>query len=162
MYKLTATQKIPAPIDEVWELFTNPANLQRITPANLKFTVISEKQGDTVFAGQVIDYKVSPVLNIPLFWRTEIVEVHPRSFFVDEQRKGPYSVWHHEHHFREIAGGVEMIDKVDYKNPLGLMGVLANSILVRKKLQKIFEFRYYKVEELLGVWKDQRPDIRFE
>ncbi len=160
MHTLTAIQRIPAPIDKVWALFSNPANLQAITPASLKFTVLSENQGDTVFAGQVIDYKVSPLLNIPLFWRTEIVDVGDRKFFIDEQRKGPYSIWHHEHYFKEIEGGVEMIDKVEYKNPFGFIGRIANDLLVKRKLQKIFVFRYHKIEELLGTWQGQQPDIK--
>ena len=146
-------------MDKVWEMFSNPANLRVITPESLRFTVLSEMKDHKIYAGQIIDYKVSPLFNIPMFWRTEITAVKPNEFFVDEQRKGPYNTWHHEHHFREIEGGVEMTDIVQYKNPLWLLGRLANKILVRKKLRSIFEYRFKKVEQLLGKWEGQAPEI---
>lgn len=161
MHQLKAIQKIPAPIDKVWELFSNPDMLRIITPPGLNFRVLSEKQGDSVFAGQIIEYKVSPLFGIPLFWRTEIVGVKHREFFIDEQRKGPYSIWHHEHYFKEIEGGVEMTDLVRYKNPFGIIGRIVNNLVVRKKLRGIFEFRFRKVEELFGKWEGQKPEIIF-
>jgi ligand-binding SRPBCC domain-containing protein len=159
MHTLKAVQKIPATIEEVWELFSNPANLQVITPQSMKFVVLTKQESKSIFAGQIIDYRVTPLFGIPLFWRTEITTVKNGEFFIDEQRKGPYSVWHHEHHFKEIEGGVEMTDIVQYKNPFGFIGRLANGLIVRKKLRSIFEFRYRKVEEMFGKWKGAEMDI---
>jgi ligand-binding SRPBCC domain-containing protein len=117
---------------------------------NLKFT--NELYGEEMYPGQVMTYRVKPLLGIPLFWMTEITHVQPGQFFVDEQRFGPYSLWHHQHHFREIPGGVEMTDLVHYKLPLGFLGEIAHGIFVRKQLESIFDFRYRKVESLFGRW----------
>jgi ligand-binding SRPBCC domain-containing protein len=106
-----------------------------------------------MYPGQVMTYKVKPLLGIPLFWMTEITHVQPGKFFVDEQRFGPYNMWHHQHHFREIPGGVEMTDLVHYKLPLGFLGDIAHKIFVHRQLEGIFKFRYRKVEELFGEWK---------
>ena len=103
-----------------------------------------------MYAGQVIEYQVSPVLGIPLYWMTEITHVEDRKYFVDEQRYGPYSMWHHQHHFKMIEGGVEMTDIVHYKLPLWFLGDMANSLFVKKQLQQIFDHRFKKVEELFG------------
>ena len=159
MHTIRAVQKIPASIEKVWELFSNPANLRVITPESMQFRVLTEIKENRIHAGQVIDYRVSPLFGIPLFWRTEITAVRPNEFFIDEQRKGPYSSWHHEHHFRQIEGGVEMTDIVHYKNPLWFLGKLANRVLVRKRLRHIFEYRFRKVEALLGKWEGQEPQI---
>ena len=104
-----------------------------------------------MYAGQLIEYKVRPVLNIPMYWMTEITHVVDQTYFVDEQRYGPYAMWHHQHHFKAIEGGVEMTDLVHYKIPYWFLGDVANAIFVRKKLQEIFDFRKVKVEELFGI-----------
>jgi len=91
---------------------------------------------------------VRPLLNIPLKWITEITHVKHQQYFVDEQRKGPYKIWHHEHHFREVEGGVEMTDIVSYELPYGILGKLAHPILVKKKLNQIFAYRFKIVDEL--------------
>lgn len=116
------------------------------------FQVTSDPDFSTrkMYAGQVITYTVKPILGIPLFWMTEITHVQDGSFFVDEQRVGPYALWHHQHHFQVIPGGVEMTDLVHYKVPLGWLGNLANLIFVRRQLQGIFEFRRVKLEALFG------------
>lgn len=159
MHTIRAVQKIPASIEQVWEMFSNPANLRLLTPESLKFTVLTDIKEDKIYAGQLIDYRVSPLLGIPLSWRTEITEVRKNEFFIDEQRKGPYSRWHHEHHFKEIEGGVEMTDIVHYRNPFWIIGKLVNSIIVKKKLRAIFEYRFRKVEEIFGKWEGQEPAI---
>jgi len=151
-HSIKSIQKIPVSLDRAWEFFSNPANLQAITPAGMGFKIISEHHGEKMYAGQLIEYKVKPVAGIPMYWMTEITHVQDRAFFVDEQRFGPYKLWHHQHHFREIPGGVEMTDIVHYKIPLGILGRLANSLFVRKKLEGIFRFRYKAVEELFGKW----------
>ncbi|MBI1343260.1 MAG: hypothetical protein GC171_10030 [Terrimonas sp.] len=153
VYALQTRQQIPVPLDEAWDFFSNPANLQTITPAKMGFRVISKYHGDTMYPGQIIEYTVKPLMGIPLYWMTEITHVRDQRFFVDEQRFGPYSLWHHQHHFKAIEGGVEMTDIVHYKIPLWWLGDLANSLFVKKQLKDIFDYRYKKVEELFGKWE---------
>lgn len=141
---------MPMSLDKAWEFFSNPANLANITPGNMGFQTISKYHGDTMYAGQVIEYKVSPVLGIPLYWMTEITHVNDKKYFVDEQRFGPYSLWHHQHHFKVIDGGVEMTDIVHYKLPLWFLGDIANTLFVKNQLKGIFDYRFKKVEELFG------------
>ena len=151
-FSIKTVQKIPVRPEAAWEFFSNPANLQTITPEGMGFRVISKHHGSKMYAGQLIEYKVKPVLGIPVYWMTEITQVQPQEYFIDEQRFGPYKLWHHQHHFRPVEGGVEMTDIVHYRLPLGFLGNWANSLFVRKKLKQIFEFRYKKVEELFGQW----------
>lgn len=153
IYSLKAVQQLPVTIDQAWDFFSSPANLQLITPPEMDFRVISLHHGTKIYPGQIIEYKVKPLLGIPVYWMTEITHVQEGRLFVDEQRFGPYSLWHHQHHFRSIDGGVEMTDIVHYKLPLAFLGQLAHRLLVRKKLDSIFQYRYQKVEELLGAWK---------
>ncbi len=151
-HSIKTVQKIPISLERAWDFFSNPANLQAITPDDMGFKVISKHHGDTMYAGQIIEYTVKPVLGIPLYWMTEITQVKDMEYFIDEQRFGPYSLWHHQHHFKAIPGGVEMTDIVHYKNPLGFLGNIANGIFVRNKLKQIFNYRFQKVEEMFGQW----------
>ena len=152
-HSIKTIQKIPVSLDKAWDYFSNPTNLQAITPDSMGFKVISKHQGDTMYAGQIIEYRVKPVLGIPIYWMTEITQVKDKEYFIDEQRFGPYKLWHHQHHFKEIPGGVEMMDIVHYKNPLWFLGNIANTLFVKNKLKSIFDYRYKKVEELFGVWQ---------
>jgi ligand-binding SRPBCC domain-containing protein len=153
VYSLKKVQKIPVSLDEAWLFFSHPKNLAVMTPEylNLKFT--NALFGEKIYAGQVMTYNVKPVLGIPMFWMTEITHVKDREYFVDEQRFGPYALWHHQHHFREIEGGVEMTDLIHYKVPGWFFGDLLNSLFIKKQLEGIFEFRFKKVEELFGKWR---------
>lgn len=151
-HSIKTVQKIPVSLDVAWDFFSNPANLQLITPADMGFKVISKHHGPVMYAGQIIEYTVRPVLNIPIYWMTEIVQVKEKQYFIDVQRKGPYSMWHHQHHFKAISGGVEMTDIVHYKNPGWVFGSIVNSLFVRRKLNEIFHYRFQKVEELFGQW----------
>lgn len=150
IYSLKAVQKIPVSLNKAWEFFSSPANLQEITPGGLGLKIISKHHEEKMYAGQVIEYKVSPLLGIPLYWMTEITHVEDQKYFVDEQRFGPYRLWHHQHHFKAIDGGVEMTDIVHYKLPLWFLGDIANELFVKKKLRQIFDYRFKKVEELFG------------
>ena len=141
---------MPVSLEQAWDFFSNPNNLQAITPANLGFNIISRHHGSVMYQGQIIEYKVSPVLGIPIYWMTEITHVADKRFFVDEQRFGPYSLWHHQHHFKETEQGVEMTDIVHYRLPFWWLGDLANVLFVKKQLQGIFEYRYQAVEKLFG------------
>ncbi len=155
-HSLKTVQKIPASLEEVWNFFSDPSNLNNITPKNMKFRVISKHHGNSIYAGQIFEYKVSPVLNIPMYWMTEITHVEPLKYFVDEQRKGPYALWQHQHHFKEIEGGVEMTDIVHYRNPLGILGKMADALFVKNKLKEIFQFRKEMVEGRFGKWEEMQ------
>jgi ligand-binding SRPBCC domain-containing protein len=104
-----------------------------------------------MYSGQIVEYKVKPFLGIPLYWMTEITHVSHMKYFIDEQRFGPYSLWHHQHHFKETKSGVEMTDIVHYKLPLWFLGDIANTLLVKKQLQGIFDYRFKVVERMFGM-----------
>jgi ligand-binding SRPBCC domain-containing protein len=158
-HSIKTVQKIPVSLKEAWEFFSNPGNLQAITPGDMGFKIISKHKSERMYAGQIIEYKVSPIKGIPLYWMTEITQVVEGKYFIDEQRFGPYSLWHHQHHFKEIDGGVEMTDIIHYKNPLGFIGKIANTLFVKNQLNKIFDYRFRKVEELFGKWKGQESVV---
>jgi len=121
----------------------------------MAFKVTSVYAADTkVYPGMIITYKVSPVLGIKLNWMTEITHVKEHEYFVDEQRFGPYALWHHEHHFKEIKGGVLMTDILNYAIPYGPIGRLANGLFVGKEVKKIFTFREKAINDLFGIYKD--------
>jgi ligand-binding SRPBCC domain-containing protein len=161
VYSLKAIQKIPVDITTAWNFFSKPDNLKDVTPGMLGFEVISKHHGDKMYAGQIIEYKVSPVAGIPLYWMTEITHVEDKRYFVDEQRYGPYSLWHHQHHFEIIDGGVETTDIVHYKIPFWFVGDFANFLIVRNKLKEIFEYRFKVVEDRFGKWGRQKCEILF-
>jgi ligand-binding SRPBCC domain-containing protein len=150
VYSLKTVQVMPINVQQAWDYFSRPDNLKEITPIHLGFVIKSRHHGEKMYAGQIIEYTVKPVLGIPLYWMTEITHVEEGKYFIDEQRFGPYSLWHHQHHFREVAGGVEMTDIVHYKVPFWFLGDVANNLLVKKQLKQIFDFRYKVVEEKFG------------
>jgi ligand-binding SRPBCC domain-containing protein len=152
IHSIKSVQKIPAILEEVWDFYASHANLQLITPSYMKFKVISQNEGEKLHSGQIIEYKVRPILNVPLYWKTEIKNVTAPAYFMDEQLKGPYSIWQHQHIFKTIAGGTEMTDIVLYRNPLGPLGELANIVFIKNKLRNIFEFRFNKMVEIFGTW----------
>ncbi len=137
-------------MDEAWDFFSSPANLQKITPEKLGFKIVSKHHGEKMYAGQIIEYYVKPLFGIPLYWMTEITHVADKKYFIDEQRFGPYSMWHHQHHFKETPEGIEMTDIVHYKLPFGILGELAHTLFVKKQLQGIFDYRFKVVEDLWG------------
>lgn len=160
VYRLFSRQNIPASLETIWTFFSDAKNLLAVTPPHLNLKVTNEVYGDTVYAGQVMTYKVKPLAGIPLSWMTEITQVQAPNYFVDEQRKGPYKLWHHQHHFKEIEDGVEMTDLVHYRLPFGLIGSIANALIVKKELEKIFSYRYQKIVELFGQWPDGKMDLK--
>ena len=153
MHTLERIQRLPITVEEAWNFFQSPSNLATITPDYMGFNIMSEVP-DQMYPGLFIDYKVSPLLGIKMNWTTEITHVDGPKYFVDEQRAGPYAIWHHEHHFKAIPGGVEMLDRVSYKIPFGILGKIAHPIIVRPKLEEIFDYRFTKVEELFGTWRE--------
>lgn len=150
-YQIKTLQKLPISLAQAWDFFSSPANLKEITPSHLGFAITSGyAAGDKMYAGMIITYKVKPLLGIPLSWMTEITHVKDGEYFIDEQRFGPYALWHHQHWFKEIEGGVEMHDVVNYKLPFGFLGDVAHMLFVRKQLKGIFDYRYKKLEQLFG------------
>lgn len=153
IYTLHKKQYLPISLDMAWEFLSSPANLKLITPDYMSFDILSG--GDKpMFPGQIIQYIVTPVFGIKTKWVTEITHVKNHEYFVDEQRFGPYALWHHKHFLKEINGGVEMEDIIDYKLPFGFLGQLVHPFLVKPKLEEIFEYRKKKLEELFGKYED--------
>ena len=152
-YQLHKTQKVPASIEQVWDFISSPANLKKITPEYMGFNITSKMLSEKMYPGMIISYKVSPVFGIKMTWVTEITQVKEKEYFVDEQRIGPYSMWHHEHKIEPIEGGVLMTDIVSYKPPLGILGSIANYILIKKQLQEIFDYRTVAVEKMFGKFE---------
>jgi ligand-binding SRPBCC domain-containing protein len=150
LHHLAASQVVPLSIEDAWSFFSDPRNLAIITPPDMGF-LIHTPLPDRMYAGMLIEYTVRPAFNIPVRWVTEITHVRDHEYFVDEQRAGPYSFWHHEHHFRPVAGGVETIDLVSYRLPLGPLGDLANRLVVASRLAHIFEFRRKVLAERFGT-----------
>lgn len=149
IYQFRAKQKLPISIEEAWQFFSNPNNLGKITPDWLNFEILSPLP-DKMYAGMIIEYFVRPLLNIRTTWVTEITHINEPHFFVDEQRTGPYKMWHHQHHFKEVNGILEMDDIVTYAIGFGFWGRLANKLLVSKKIKEIFEYRKTVLEKLFG------------
>jgi ligand-binding SRPBCC domain-containing protein len=148
IYTIERTTTIEAPIEKVWDFFSSPKNLNELTPPDLSFEILTDLDGITMYPGLIINYKIRPLLNIPLRWTTEITHCETHRYFVDEQRFGPYSFWHHQHHFKPKGNAIEMTDIVHYGLPLGPLGTLANSIYVQKRLEDIFDYRNRKVSEI--------------
>jgi ligand-binding SRPBCC domain-containing protein len=150
-YLLKTQQAIPISLNEAWDFFSSPLKLAKITPKEMDFVVTSEYTAETkMYPGMIITYKISPVLAIKMNWMSEITRVKEGEYFVDEQRFGPYALWHHEHHFKTIKGGVLMSDILNYAIPYGPIGRLANTIFVGKQVKKIFSYREKAIRELFG------------
>ena len=149
IYQIKTKQKLPISSKEAWQFLSNPNNLAEITPKYMNFKILSGADRP-IFAGQIIQYKVTPVLGITLKCVTEITHVKENEYFVDEQRFGPYSLWHHKHFIKKINGGIEMEDIVDYKIPFGILGQIAHPLFVKNKLRQIFKFREKKLIKLFG------------
>ena len=154
IYTFRSVQNLPITVDQAWEFISNPKNLKVITPDYMGFVTLSGDE-KPLYAGQLIQYIVTPLLGIPMKWVTEITNVEEKKYFVDQQLFGPYSLWHHKHFIKEIPGGVEMEDIVDYKVPLGILGQLVHPFLVKPKLNEIFEYRQKKLIALFGEYKQQ-------
>lgn len=150
IYRLHEKQNLPISTAEAWDFLSNPKNLKVITPDYMGFNILTE-ENKSMYAGQIIQYIVTPIAGIKTKWVTEITHVKEGEYFVDEQRFGPYSLWHHKHFIKEIKGGVQMEDIVDYKLPLGVLGQMVYPFLVKPKLREIFEYRKSKLTEMFGT-----------
>jgi len=151
IYKLHKKQKLPITLEKAWEFLSNPKNLSILTPTEMNFTIIS-KDEKPMYAGQVIQYSVTPIAGIKATWISEITHLEEGKYFVDLQLYGPYAFWHHKHFIHEIDGGVEMEDIIDYKVPFGIFGRIFHPLLVRPKLEKIFSYRQNKLVEIFGKY----------
>lgn len=157
LYTLRRLQKLPISIQEAWNFLSDPKNLKTITPDYMGFEIISG--GDRpMYPGQIIQYLVTPVAGIKTKWITEITHMCEGEYFVDEQRFGPYRLWHHKHFIKPVSGGVEMEDIIDYKLPFGMLGNLVHPYLVKPKLEEIFEYRHKKLIELYGEYKEEKSE----
>ena len=147
---LQSSQILRTSLERAWDFFSDPRNLTRITPPELDFTVLTDLP-ERIHPGMMIEYRVRPLLGFPVRWLTEITHVEPGKFFVDEQRIGPYRIWHHEHHFRQIdASRIEVTDRVTYVLPLSPLGDLVHPFLVRPQLARIFAYREKAVNALFA------------
>ena len=141
-------QFVPVDLATAWEFFSSPKNLAKITPQHMGFQITNKYEVGKMYPGMLITYKVSPLLGIKLDWCTEITHVKDQVYFVDEQRFGPYAMWHHQHHFETVTGGVMMTDILDYSIPFGWLGSIENVLIVKNAVKEIFEFRKQKIAEL--------------
>ena len=160
LYRLHAKQALPITKQKAWAFLSNPKNLKTITPEHMGFHMLLGGERP-MFAGQIIQYKVSPFPGFSTKWVSEITHVEPGSYFVDEQRYGPYAMWHHKHFINEIENGTEMEDIIDYKLPLGVLGQLAHPILVKNQLEKIFSYREKQLTALFGSVADYKGRLSF-
>ncbi|MBA3721219.1 MAG: SRPBCC family protein [Parachlamydiaceae bacterium] len=152
MLTLKYLQKLPLSLEDSWNFFSSPANLKILTPEHLDFEITNDHENRKMYAGQIIAYRIRPVLNLPLEWVSEITQVQEPYYFIDEQRFGPYKFWHHEHRFNPIPNGVEVVDIVYYKMLFGFLGKVLHTLKVKQDLEAIFSYRRAKLEELFGPY----------
>jgi len=154
-YQLKIKQALPASLDEIWDFISSPENLKKITPDHMGFDIITPDLPEKMYPGMIIAYKVSPLLGIKMTWVTEITHVREKEYFVDEQRLGPYRMWHHEHRIEPVDDGVLMSDIVSYKPPMGVLGSLANKLMIKRQLKQIFDYREKVLENIFGKFEGQ-------
>jgi len=152
IHSLKTVQFVPISLDKAWDFFSSPENLKDITPASMNFEILSEIPSK-MYPGMIISYNVSPFPGYRVNWVTEISHIKEKEYFVDSQLSGPYSIWHHEHHFKHVNGGVEMTDLLYYKLPFGAFGRIINHFLVRQKVEGIFSFRQKVLDEKFSAKK---------
>ena len=152
IFKLKYSQKLPINLNEAWDFLSSPNNLELITPKSMDFN-ITDWDRKKAYPGQIIQYTVKPILGIKINWVTEITHIRAKEYFVDEQRFGPYTFWHHKHFIKEIEGGVIMEDVIHYKPPFGFVGVLLNFLFINSKLNSIFKHRELELIKTFGNFK---------
>ncbi|MBO0323419.1 SRPBCC family protein [Muricauda sp. CAU 1633] len=160
LYQLCAKQFLPISKEEGWEFLSNPKNLKTITPPHMGFHIVSGGD-EPMYSGQIIQYVVKPFPFMSTKWVTEITHLIQGEYFVDEQRFGPYALWHHKHFIRETSQGIEMKDIIDYKLPFGILGQLFHSLIIKKQLQKIFAYREQKLTHLFGKANNLQSSLEF-
>ena len=155
LHRFAVTQSLPVSLEDAWRFFADPRNLAVITPPDMGFEISGDPPAE-MYAGLLVTYRVRPIFGLPVTWLTEITHLEERRMFVDEQRRGPYRFWHHQHHFREVEGGVEMQDIVHYDVGFGPLGDLVNVVAVRRRLRQIFEFRRGVLLQRFGALEGYR------
>ena len=153
LYQFKREQKVNCDQPTLWDFISSPLNLQEITPKEMGFSVTNGPLPSKMYPGMIICYRVKPLLGIGINWVTEITHVEDQKYFVDEQRVGPYRIWHHQHHISPIDGGMHMSDIVSYRPPMGFLGAIANTLVIEKKLNEIFDYRTQAIEKRFGPFK---------
>ena len=143
-------QLVKTDINTLWEFMSSPKNLETITPESMMFKITSKNKDEKMYPGMIITYIVSPLLKIKLTWMTEITQVKEKSFFIDEQRLGPYTMWHHQHIFKQTEEGILMKDIITYIPPFGIIGSIANLLFIKNKVNQIFDYRNKKINSLFN------------
>ena len=146
-YVLERRQLLPTDLETAWRFFSDPANLRLITPPWLDFRITSRLPA-RIYPGLIITYRIRPLAGLAVPWVSEITQVEAPRYFVDEQRHGPYRFWHHQHRLREVGASVEKTDLVHYRLPGGLLGIGLHAVLIRRKLDEIFRFRYHALQRV--------------
>ena len=154
-YQFYKEQVLNASIEKLWDFISSPANLKKITPSYMGFDITTKYLPEKMYQGMMISYKVSPLPGFKSNWLTEITHVEPGKYFVDEQRSGPYKIWHHEHKLIPTEKGVLMTDLITYEPPFGILGQIANKLLIQSKLEEIFAYRRNRLIDLFGEGNDQ-------
>ena len=150
LYQFYREQEVNASLDQLWDFISSPANLKKITPPYMGFDITTKFLPEKMYQGMMISYKVSALPGYKTDWLTEITHVVPGRYFVDEQRSGPYKVWHHEHKLIPNDKGVMMTDLITYEPPFGFLGAIANKLLIKNKLDEIFVYRRNRLIDLFG------------
>ena len=143
-------QLVKTDINTLWEFMSSPKNLETITPESMMFKITSKNKDEKMYPGMIITYIVSPLLKIKLTWMTEITQVKEKSFFIDEQRLGPYTMWHHQHIFKQTEEGILMKDIITYIPPFGIIGSIANLLFIKNKVNQIFDYRNKKINNIFN------------
>ena len=149
LHKKEFKQFLPISLDEAWDFFSRPENLNEITPKDMEFEILTENI-PRVYPGMIVQYNVKPFPLVKMGWVTEITQVEDKRMFIDEQRFGPYAFWHHQHIFEEVDGGVMMSDILHYRVPLGFVGKIVNALVISNKVQSIFDYRFEVLENKYG------------
>lgn len=150
IYQIHEELEVASSLEEVWDFISSPSNLKEITPDYMGFEITSPGLPHKIYPGLMISYRVRPVLGIKMNWLTEITQVREPYYFVDEQRAGPYALWHHEHSLESTEKGVLMIDLVTYRLPAGPLGTLAHGLFIKKQLRGIFQYRELALVKQFG------------
>lgn len=149
LYRIESVQEVPANLDEVWGFFSSPDNLSYLTPSGLDFSITTPEAG-SMYPGQLIVYRFRPFFWMKMQWVAEITQVEDRSYFIDEQRMGPFRFWRHEHHFSPTSGGVMIKDILYYRMPFGILGRMAHFLLIGRNMDRVFRYRQERLRQLFG------------
>jgi ligand-binding SRPBCC domain-containing protein len=155
IYYYKTEQLLPTDMNTAWDFFSSAKNLARITPPELDFNIVTQLDNKDIYQGMLIDYTVTPLFGIRFHLQTEIWKIKKPEMFIDKQLKGPYKIWEHTHRFVQKGKGVLMKDEVKYVLPFGFIGTMVHSLIVRKKIERIFN---YRKEVLNKIFKENGND----